>query len=90
MIYHNKIKSHDRPEEISFTPSAVYVASNIEPYEEELEGKIISGYQYDITQYSKDEYIIALAAKNAQLEAELLNTQAALCDIYELIEGGLE
>lgn len=78
------------PQPIEVTSSSVFIASNIGEYEEEIEGKLTSGFKYNLIQYSKDEYIKILEEKNQRLEADLLDTQSALCDIYELLEGGLE
>ena len=44
-------------------------------------------YEYTIHEYTKDEYIGILQDKNTQLETELLDTQSALCDVYEMIGG---
>ena len=38
---------------------------------------------------AKDEYIKLMAEKNSQLEQEVIDTQLALCDIYETIQGGV-
>lgn len=88
IIIHD-VRSSTLPNEIEFTADSVFVASNIRPYEETYEEKVVSGYKYDLTKYPKNEYIEALAKRNSALEAELLDTQVALCDIYEMI-GGLE
>ena len=44
-------------------------------------------YEYTVHEYSKNEYIGILQDKNTQLETELLDTQSALCDVYEMIGG---
>jgi hypothetical protein len=37
----------------------VLVASNITPYEEQtVDGRTVSGFEYDCTQYTKDEYLL--------------------------------
>lgn len=80
MIKYGRQRGTTRPQEIEITASYVFIASNITPFEEELDGRIFSGYEYDYIQYSKDEYI-------AKLHQDVIDTQLALCDLYETIEG---
>ena len=42
-----KVRSAIRPQEITITANEVLVASNINPYEEEINGITRSGYEYD-------------------------------------------
>ena len=66
----------------------VYVHTNIVQATDE-DGNVVDGlYVYDEVQYTKDEYIQIMAEKNSQLEQEITETQMALCDIYEAIQGG--
>lgn len=37
------------------------------------------------TEYTKDEYIQLVSAKNTALENEITNTQIALTEVYELL-----
>ena len=53
-MYMRKVRSSIQPQEIEFTSTSVLIASNIIPYEEEVDGRILSGYEYDCTEYSKD------------------------------------
>lgn len=71
MKVYNKVHSIARPLDIEITANAVYVASNITPYEEEIDGRIISGYEYTCTDYTKDEYLIHQNEKITSLEDEL-------------------
>lgn len=86
MIDHGKQRSTVKPLEIELTESKVFVASNIAPIEEpgtdEQQG--FTGFEFDLVEYSKDEYIKAQAEKNAALEAQVTDTQLALCEVYEL------
>lgn len=66
-----KIRSAVRPKDVEITANSVLVASNITPYNEEFDGHILSGYEYDCTEYSKDEYLLMQAGKVASLEEEL-------------------
>ena len=55
------VKAKKRPQEIEITSSAVFVASNIQQYTENIDGTIIEGYKYNLIEYSKDEYLLSLA-----------------------------
>lgn len=74
---YGKVRSASQPNEVEITPTMVFVASDITPYEEELEGAISSGYEYNYKQYTKDEYITLLTETNAQAIAELQQELAA-------------
>ena len=76
-----------KPQPIEITNTAVFIASNVKPYSEDIDGRHIEGYKYNCISYTKDEYILLLANKNAQLEQDILDTQLALCDLYESIGG---
>lgn len=61
--------SNTPPLAIEITDQKVYVASNIEPYEIEQGEEIsISGYKFNLTEYTKDEYIILMAAKAEEID----------------------
>ena len=66
-----KVRSSTRPQEIEFTQNYVLVASNITPYEEEFDGHTNSGYEYECTQYTKDEYLIYQSQLISSLSQEL-------------------
>lgn len=66
-----KVRSAIRPSEIEFTPTSVLVASDIAPYEEEIDGHILSGFEYNCSEYSKDDYLAMQAAHIADLAQEL-------------------
>lgn len=48
--------------------------------------KMESYYQYDLYEYTAQEYVGVLQELNDELKTELLDTQMALCDIYEAME----
>jgi len=52
-----KIRSSVRPNDVEFTPNSVLVASNITPYNEVVDGRTLTGFEYECTEYSKDEYL---------------------------------
>ena len=67
MINYGKVKSSFRPQEIELTSDKVFVATNIENYEEVIDGREVSGYKYDYICYSKDEYILLMAQNSADV-----------------------
>lgn len=66
-----KVRSSTEPQPIEITAHSIFVASNITPYEEEVDGRILRGYEYDCTEYSKDEYLRYQNAQIAALSEEL-------------------
>ena len=87
MIDYGKQKSTVRPEEIEMTETKVFVSSNItEVNEDETDGQPwFIGYEFDLIEYDKDEYIKIQAEKNADLENEITQAQLAMCEIYEMM-----
>ena len=75
--------SKEQAKELIVGTDTVYVHSNIKPIETDDGSEI---YEYNETQYTKDEYIHLLAEKNTSLEKEITSTQLALCSVYELLE----
>lgn len=76
----------EQAQELVIGKDTVYVHTNITPVEKD--GKIVEDtFSYDEIQYDKDEYIAIMAAQNAELNASILDTQLALCEIYETIGG---
>lgn len=66
-----RIRSSVRPQDITFENGYVLVASNIQPYEEEIDDRVKSGYEYECTRYTQAEYFELQAQKMASLEEEL-------------------
>lgn len=87
MKNHGTVRSCVQPNAVEIDDFSVWVASNIKPVTEtgtdEQQG--FSGYEYDLTQYDKDEYIKLLDDKSMSLEAQITDTQVALCEVYELM-----
>ena len=79
-----------QPQPVEVTNSAVFITSNVQPYTQTLDNGVFEGYSYHLISYTKNEYIKILMDKNRSLETDLLDTQSALCDISEMLEGGLE
>lgn len=68
MINFGRVRGNQKPKEVEITESAVFVASNITPYEETIEDKTINGYEYDYVSYTKDEYILNLHSIDKSIE----------------------
>lgn len=87
MIDYGKQRSIVKPLELELTETRVFVSSNIipvnEPGTEEQPG--FTGYEFDLIEYDKDEYIKIQAEKNEALEQQVTDTQLALCEVYELM-----
>lgn len=87
MKEYGKVRSTKQPEQKVIDDYSVWIAENITPVTEagtdEQPG--FTGYEYDLPQYTKDEYIQLIDEKNASLEAEITSTQLALCDVYEML-----
>lgn len=87
MIDYGRVRGNDKPEPIHITDSKVFVASNIQKYSEFIDEYLMEGYEYDYKCYYKDEYIQLMGTQYEELQTQLLNTQMALCDLYENIGG---
>ena len=88
MERYQKVRSSLQPEPKVIDDFSVWIAENITEVTEEPTGESETGfigYEYDLTQYTKDEYIKMMDDRNTALEAEVTSTQLALCDVYELI-----
>lgn len=80
MKEYGKVRSTKQPEQKVIDDYSVWVAANITPVTEagtdEQPG--FTGYEYDLTQYTKDEYIKIIDDKNAALGKQLETTQEAV------------
>jgi len=80
---YGKVKSTVQPEPMVVDEVSVWIHSNITPVEETIGEQTFSGFEYDLIQYEKDEYIKIMAEKNQTMETQLTDTQLALVEIYE-------
>lgn len=85
MINHGKVRSTIEPERLVIDEYSVWIAENIE--EIEVEDEIINDkgetekvtttmYEYDLVQYTKDEYILMQSS-------QMTDVEMALVEIYE-------
>lgn len=73
-----RVRGNDEPQSIQITASSVFIASNIQPYEETIDEHYMCGFEYDLIQYDKDEYLLLLARQNNDLMDELQATKILL------------
>lgn len=87
MKKYGKVRSTKQPEQKVIDDYSVWIAENITPVTEagtdEQPG--FTGYEYDLTQYTKDEYIKMIDDRNASLEDQMTQAQEAMCEIYEMM-----
>ena len=71
------------PEPMVIDEFSVWIHSDIVPVEENISEGTFTGFEFNIIQYGKYEYIKMMAEKNSTIEAQLTNTQLALAELYE-------
>ena len=77
------VRSSIKPKNIEILKNKVFVSNNITEVEKNFDDETYTEYEYELIEYSKDEYIKLLTQKNTELENSLTETQLALCEIYE-------
>ena len=87
MIDYRKQKSTVKPQEVEILETKVFVASNIKAVSETIGEETFEGFEFDLTECTKDEYIHLLDTKNQSLESQITDAYLALCDVYELVGG---
>jgi hypothetical protein len=78
MVDYGKQRSTVKPEPRVLDENSVWVHTNIQAVEEAVGEEVFSGYEFNMVQYTKDEYI-------SKLDNQLTDTQLALVEVYELI-----
>lgn len=74
MVDYGKVRSTVKPEAIVIDEFSVWQHTNIQKISENVgEENEFVGYEFNMIQYSKDEFILQQAAQNAEL-GELMNT----------------
>lgn len=74
MVDYGKVRSTVKPESIVIDDFSVWQHTNIQKISENVgEENEFVGYEFNMVQYSKDEFILQQAAQNAEL-GELMNT----------------
>lgn len=82
-----KVTSTIKPEATTIDQYSVWVAKNIvEKQVSVMDGEEThTEYEYDLTQYDKDEYIRLLITDNASVNSQITNLQTALVEVYEMM-----
>jgi len=78
MIDYGRQRSTVQPEPMVLDEHSVWIHTNIQAVEETVGEEVFSVYEFDMVQYTKDEYI-------SKLDDQLTDTQLALVEVYELI-----
>ncbi len=87
MINHGLVQSTIKPKETEIDEYSVWVNEDVREITVADENGSHTEYEYNQAQYGKDEYILILSENNKNLENMLTDTQLALCDVYEMMEG---
>lgn len=86
MKEYGKTRSAVKPDAVVIDDHSVWLHTDIQEVHESMgEDQSFNGYEFNMIQYEKNEYILMMSEKNAALENQLTDTQLALCDVYELI-----
>ena len=75
MIKHGIVESNTKPDEIKLDEYSVWIAEDITEFE--MDGELL--YRYDLTQYGKDEYILA------KLQESQATNDIAIAELAEFI-----
>jgi hypothetical protein len=73
MTNHGTTRSTVKPEAIQVDEFSVWAATNITPIEESDGEQEFSGWEFQLTQYDKDEYIQVMAQQTAEV-TDVINT----------------
>lgn len=86
MVDYGKVRSTVKPEAIVIDEFSVWQHTNIQKISENVgEENEFVGYEFNMVQYSKDEFILQQATDNAALQQQITDTQLALCEVYEMM-----
>ena len=81
-----KTRSTVKPDAVVIDDNSVWVPTDIQEVHESVgEDQSLDGYEFNMIQYEKDEYILMMSEKNSELEKQVTDTQLALCEVYELL-----
>lgn len=82
---YGKQRSTIKPDKLELTETKVFVSTDITEVNElgtdERPGFV--GYEFNLVEYDKDEFIKNQSEKNADLEEQVTQTQIALCSMFE-------
>lgn len=86
MVNYGKVRSCVKPEPVVIDEFSVWQHTDIQEVSENVgkENEFV-GYEFDMIQYEKNEFILNQTAENAALQKQITDTQLALCEVYELM-----
>lgn len=86
MVDYGKVRSTVKPESIVIDDFSVWQHTNIQEVSENVgEENEFKGFEFNMVQYGKDEFILNQAAENEVLQQQITDTQLALCEVYEMM-----
>lgn len=86
MIDYGKVRSTVKPDEIVIDEFSVWQHTNIQEVSENVgEENEFVGYEFNMVQYDKNEFILKQAKENAELSEQITQTQIALTEVYEMM-----
>lgn len=87
MIDYGRVRSTVKPNEIVTDDYSVWQHTEIRAVSEHVgEQSEFIGYEFNMIQYDKDEFILKQAQENAELSDQITQTQLALTEVYELLQ----
>lgn len=87
MINYGKIRSTVKPLPLIQNYQGVTVNSDIREINVEFEGVSHVEYEYTHKVYKTGEYINEITEENSRLEQQVLDTQLALTEVYEVLNA---
>jgi hypothetical protein len=88
MINYGRTQSTERPDPVEIRDTMVFVASNITEIFVPMEDGVMVQYEFDLVGYDKNEYLKMMIDAEADMNAQLLDAQLALCELYEMMTEG--
>ena len=84
MTNYGKVRSTVKPESIVIDEFSVWKHTDIQEVSENVgTDEEFVGYEYNMIQYTKDEFILNQTKENETLQQQITDTQLALCEVYE-------
>ena len=83
---YGRVRSCVKPESVVIDDFSVWQHTDIQEVSENIgEENEFVGYEFNMIQYGKDEFILKQATENAAIQQQITDTQLALCEVYELM-----
>lgn len=83
---YGRVRSSVKPKPFKFDDYSVWVYTDVQEITENVgEEDEFVGYEFNMVQYTKDEFILNQAKENETLQQQITDTQLALCEVYELM-----